>query len=133
MNTLTSFTDLRITICLIFNCLFFTFNINAQETDSTTNLNQLEDLILVSDSTKTANPLMVEDLSFQIEKSKSLYKKKKLVAQLDTVQKINSLRAFNLSLEIDSVRSLIHGVPVVIFGDTVFEIFKALWNNTRAI
>lgn len=80
------------------------------------------------DSIQTADSLAEAELLSQIAslKASDAQKKAALQAQLDSLQNAQTLKEERIRKQVDSLRSSTPGLPVVLFGDTVFYIYNKL-------
>lgn len=105
--------------------------VNEAAKDSLTiaeDLNKGDELLAAADSARIADSLEVYSLQSQLEalRTSDTRKKQQLQARLDSIQQANSERESRIRNQVDSMRAATPGMPVILFGDTLFRIYAKI-------
>lgn len=105
--------------------------VNEAAKDSLTiaeDLNKGDELLAAADSARIADSLEVYSLQSQLEalRTSDTLKKQQLQARLDSIQQANSERESRIRNQVDSMRAATPGMPVILFGDTLFRIYAKI-------
>ena len=96
---------------------------------------QGDELLARVDSTRSADSLQQSDLEQQIAdlRSSDVRKKSELQARLDSLQSAKADKEARVKQQVDSLRNSTKGIPVVLFGDTLFQVYAKIGPFTAAI
>lgn len=91
-------------------------------------LNKGDELLAAADSARIADSLEVYSLQSQLEalRTSDTRKKQQLQARLDSIQQANLERESRIRNQVDSMRAATPGMPVTLFGDTLFRIYAKI-------
>lgn len=105
-------------------------SLKTEEQDSLLDLKQEQTKLLLreADSIRRADSLQQVQLQEQITNLRTRDRKKKLELEkrLDSLKKSQELRDLRVKNQVDSLREHTAGVPVVLYGDTIFYIYSKL-------
>jgi len=96
---------------------------------------QSSDLLRQADSIRIADSIAQADLLRQIQdlRQSDAQRTLQLQLRLDSLQQVQMARAARVRRQVDSLRANTPGVPVIIFGDTVFNIYTRLGPFTPVV
>ncbi|MEQ9287292.1 MAG: mechanosensitive ion channel [Cyclobacteriaceae bacterium] len=105
-------------------------SLKTEEQDSLLNLKQEQTKLLLreADSVRRADSLQQVQLQEQITNLRTRDRKKKLELEkrLDSLKNAQELRDLKVKAQVDSLREHTKGVPVILYGDTIFYIYSKL-------
>lgn len=85
-------------------------------------------LLAAADSARIADSLEIYSLQSQLDdlRASDIRKKEQLQARLDSIQQANLQREERIRTQVDSMRAATPGMPVTLFGDTLFRIYAKI-------
>lgn len=114
-----------------------TDSLKQAKTDSllSDQLVQGDELLAKVDSARSADSLQQLDLEQQIAdlRASDTRKKAELQARLDSLQAAKALKEARVKQQVDSLRNSTQGIPVVLFGDTLFRVYAKIGPFTAAV
>lgn len=126
-----------LTVFMAFAAIAQTDSVEQAKTDSllSNQLVQGDVLLAKVDSARVADSLEQRALELQIAdlRSSDSRKKAQLQARLDSLQSAQAETALRVKLQVDSLRKSTKGIPVVLFGDTLFRVYAKIGPFTAAV
>ena len=126
-----------LTIFMAFAAVAQTDSLKQVKTDSllSDQLVQGDELLAKVDSTRTADSLQESALELQIAglQASDTRRKAELQARLDSLQLAQTNKEARVKQQVDSLRNSTKGIPVVLFGDTLFRVYAKIGPFTAAV